>query len=202
MLSYKMDFSSCDIMPGFGKSSHNLSSNNMTGQVAKDLANIIKNNSGLEEFYLSGNDLKSSAVVILQALNLKENCELDILNMSNNSLTEITASQFVSIIKSNPLITEIWLGDNMLQGGLIDIAMSCNNLMNLQVIELSHNSISPTEVVHLASVVSDIKSLRVLIFGGLILNVTERFHLDIFQIYNASEQMLMLCKQKTISLFM
>ena len=23
MLSYKMDFSSCDIMPGFGKSSHN-----------------------------------------------------------------------------------------------------------------------------------------------------------------------------------
>ena len=44
----------------------------------------------------------------------------------------------------------------------------------------------------MASVVSNIKSLRVLIFGGLILNVIERFHLDI---YNASEQTLKLCKQ-------
>ena len=82
--------------------------------------------------------------MILQAL--KENYKLNILNMSNNSLTEITTSPFVSMIKSNILITEIWLGDNMLQIGLIDIAMSCNNLTNLQVIELSHNSISPTEV--------------------------------------------------------
>ena len=168
----------------------NLSNNNMTGKVAKDLGNVIKNNSGLEELYLYSNDLKSSATVILQAL--KENYKLKLLNMSINFITEITVSQLVPVIKCNPLITEIWLGDNMLQGGLIDIAMSCNSLINLQVIELSHNSISPTEVVHLASVVSNIKSLQVLIFGGLILNVIERFHLDVFQIYNASEQMLML----------
>ena len=32
MLSYKMDFSSCDIMPGFGKSSHNT---NIDGEVNK-----------------------------------------------------------------------------------------------------------------------------------------------------------------------
>ena len=171
----------------------NLGCNNMTGQVAEDLAIVIKNNLGLKVLCLYDNDLKSSGVVILQAL--KENCELIILNMSNNFLTKITTSQFVPIIKNNPLITEIWLGDNMLQSGLIDIAMSCNNLTNLRAIELSHNSISPTEVVHLASVVSNIKSLQVLIFGGLILNVIERFHLDVFQVYNASEQTLMLRMQ-------
>ena len=164
----------------------NLGSNNMTGQVAEDLANVIKNNTGLETLNLYKNDLRSSAVVILQAL--KENCELKKLNMLNNFLTEITASQFISIIKSNPLIAEIWLDDNMLQSWLIDIAMSCNSLANLQALGLSHNGISPTEVVHLSSVISDIKSLQVLMFGGLILNVIERFHLDVFQVYNASEQ--------------
>ena len=168
----------------------NLGSNNMTGQVAEDLTNVIKSNSRLETLNLYKNDLRSSAVMILQAL--KENCELQKLNMLNNFLTETTTSQFVSIIKSNPLITEIWLDDNMLQSGLIDIAKSCNNLANLRALGLSHNSISPTEVVHLASVVSNIKSLQVVMFGGLILNVIERFHLDVFQIYNATEQTLML----------
>ena len=223
----------------------NLNSNNMTGQVAGDLANVIKNNSDLEILYVSNNDFRSSATVILRALKekckikilisnnnkitrqgaedlahfiknnsnlqklglennnlgpsatvilqaLKENCKLNILKMSNNFLTEITSSQFVSIIKSNPLINEIWLGDNMLQNGLIDIAMSCNNLTNLRALGLSHNSISPTKVLHLASVVSNIKSLQVLIFGGLILNIKERFHLGVFQIYNTSKQTLML----------
>ena len=165
----------------------NLSNNNMTSQVARDLANVIKNNSGLEKLYLHMNDLKSSATVILQAL--KEKCKLNELNMSNNFLIGILASQFIPIIKSNPLITNLWLHDNVLQNGLIDIAMSCNSLTNLKVMGLSCNSISHTKVVHLASVVSNINSLQVLIFGGLVLNFKEKFHLEL---YDANKQTLML----------
>ena len=40
----------------------------MTGQVPEDLANVIKNNSGLQQLCLSANDLRSSTIVILQAL--------------------------------------------------------------------------------------------------------------------------------------
>ena len=168
----------------------NLSSNKMTGQVAEVLANVIKKNSRLEELYLYNNDLRSSATVILQAL--KENCKLKILSMSNDFLTEATTFESASVIKRNPLITEIWLGDNMLQSGLVDIAMSCNSLTNLQAMGLSHNSINSTKVVYLASVVSNINSLQALIFGGLILNVKERFHLDVFQFHDANKQTLML----------
>ena len=37
----------------------------MTGQVAVALAKVRKNNLGLQQLYLSDNDLRSSAVVIL-----------------------------------------------------------------------------------------------------------------------------------------
>ena len=168
----------------------NLSRNYMTGQVAEDLANVINNNSGLKDLYLYNNDLRSSATVILQAL--RENCKLTVLIMFNDFLTEASTFELASVIKCNPLITEIWLGDNMLQSGLVDIAMSCNNLTNLRAMGLSHNSISPTKVVHLASVVSNINSLQALTFGGLILNVKEIFNLDVFQFYDASKRMLML----------
>ena len=40
----------------------------MTGQVAEDLVNVVKNNSCLQQLILSDNDLGSSAIVILQVL--------------------------------------------------------------------------------------------------------------------------------------
>ena len=45
-----------------------LNSNNMTGELAKDIASVITNNLGLEQLYLSNNDLKDSTAVILKAL--------------------------------------------------------------------------------------------------------------------------------------
>ena len=42
MLSYKMDFSSCDIMPGFGKSSHIYINYNHHGDNEMMLQNIIE----------------------------------------------------------------------------------------------------------------------------------------------------------------
>ena len=55
----------------------NLNSNNMTGKVAEDLANLIKNTCNLEQLCLEDNNLGPSATVILQAL--KENSQLKVL---------------------------------------------------------------------------------------------------------------------------
>ena len=52
----------------------NLNGNNMTGQAAEDLANVIKTNSNLKLLGLQNNNLGPSAIVILQAL--KENSQL------------------------------------------------------------------------------------------------------------------------------
>ena len=117
----------------------------MAGQVVINLANVIRCNPNLEDLYLMNNELKSSASLILTALrNLRK------LKNLNCFLAESTRVELVTAIKSNPLITELWLGDNMLQSGLIDITIHCKSLENLQALELSHNCVSPTQTVHLA----------------------------------------------------
>ena len=164
-----------------------LNNNRMTGQISENLANVIKNNLCLKELDICNNDLKSYVIVILQAL-----CsisQLEMLSLDNNFLTDLTSIEIISVMKSNPLITKLWLGDNMLQSALIDITVNCKSLRNLQALGLSHNSINPTEVPRLASVVANINSLQVLLFGGLVLNVEETF---LFQFYNACKQKLVL----------
>ena len=97
--------------------------------------------------------------------------------MSHDLVTKLTETEFIS---NNPLITQLWLGGNMLQNGLIDIVLSCTCLKNLQVLELSHISVSPTDVQHLASLVANTNMLQVLMFSGLILNIKEKFNVDVF----------------------
>ena len=151
----------------------NLISNNLTAEISHDLAKVIRINSGLECFYLSDTNLKSSAVVILQALKL--NSQLKELYL-RNFLTESVRVELVSILKSNPLITELWLGNNLLQSGLIDIAKTCNNLTNLHALELSCNNINSMEVLKLVSAIAKLNLLQVLVLGGLIFDVKERFY--------------------------
>ena len=170
----------------------NLKGNSMTGEAAEVLASVIKNNCNLEGLFLANNDLKTFGVLILATL--KSIKHLKILALSNNFMshdlvTKLTATEFIS---NNPLITELWLGGNMLQNGLIDIVLSCTSLKNLQVLELSHNSVSPTDVQHLASLVANTNMLQVLIFSGLILNIKERFNVGVFQFYDASKQKFVL----------
>ena len=164
----------------------NLSGNNMTGKVAKELASVIKSNLGLQELYLSDNDLKSSAVIILQAINFIK--QLRILSLTNNHMSNSSVIDILSVIKNNPFITELWLGDNLLQSGLIDIARDCNNLRNLRVLEFSHNSINPTEVVQLTSVITKFSSLQALLIDGLVLNVKERICCSVFQSYDSTSK--------------
>ena len=161
--------------------------NSITGQAAEELASAIKTNSRLNQLHLSNNNLKSSVVVILQAL--KNISQLETLSLNNNCITNFELNELLTVIKNNPLITKLWLGDNMLQSGLIDIAISCASLTKLQVLELSCNRISPREVVHLVSVIANINSLQALMLGSLVLNIKEKF---ICQFYHALKEKVVL----------
>ena len=116
----------------------NLNGNNMTGGATEVLASVIKNNCNLKWLFLVNNNYKTFGVFILETL--KSIKHLKILALSNNLMshdlvTKLTATEFIS---NNPLITELWLGGNMLQNGLIDICivLSCTSLKNLKVLEL------------------------------------------------------------------
>ena len=169
------------------KSNLNLLNLHITAsEIIQDLVNVIKSNPGLDQLYLSDIDLKSSATLLFQAL--KDISVLNVLFLNN---TYLESTELVFVIKNNPCITKLLLGNNILQRGLIDIATSCQDLPNLQVLGLSHNNVSPTEVVKSVSFIANINSLQVLILGGLVLSVKERFHFGVFQCYGT-------CKQKHV----
>ena len=80
----------------------------------------------------------------------------------------------------------------MLQSELINITVSCKNLTNLKAFQLSHNGIKPEDVDTLTPLVAKLNSLKALMCSGLVLNVKERYYLDIFQFCNVSNQGVML----------
>ena len=75
----------------------------------------------------------------------------------------------------------------MLQSGLLDITVNSKSLANLHMLELSHNSVSPTQTVHLALNVGNISSLRALLFGGVVFEFQENFYCKVFQVHHVSK---------------
>ena len=84
----------------------------MTGDIAEDLANVIKNNPDLEKLCLSDNNIGQSIHVILQAL--KENSRLRILELDGNNIcmTGDIAEDLANVIKNNPALEKLLLFNN------------------------------------------------------------------------------------------
>ena len=116
----------------------NLSKNKMTGLVTEDLANIIKNNSDLQNLNLSDNDLKLSAVLILQALT--EISQLTVLNLNSNNMTGQVAEDLTNVIKSNPGLQQLHLSDNDLKSSAVVILQALKYNSRLDILDLSRNN--------------------------------------------------------------
>ena len=129
----------------------NLNSNNMTGKVAEDLANVIRNNSGLEQLCLSDNNLKSSAIVILQAL--KDNSQLKILNLNNNNMSEKVAEDLANVIRNNSGLEQLYLSDNGLKSSASIILQALRDNSQLKSLNLNNNNMSGKVVEDLADVI-------------------------------------------------
>ena len=56
-----------------------------------DLAGVIKNNTGLVSLYLNGNNLQSSATVVLQALKGNSHLCLNQNNMSGKVVSDLAS---------------------------------------------------------------------------------------------------------------
>ena len=129
----------------------NLSNNSITGQVAEELANVIKNNSDLEELYLSGNDLKSSAIKILQAL--KYHSKLKLLNLNNNNMTGQVAEDLAYVIKNNPNIRKLYLSNNGFKSSAVVILQALKHHSKLKNLSLHNNNMTGQVAEDLAYVI-------------------------------------------------
>ena len=150
---------------------------------AGDLAAVIRCNSSIEILSLSDNDLQSLGfTVIAQAL--KVTSSLKRLYAHSINITSTVSEELSSVIDLNLLLENISIRDNLLENGLLQIVESCSNLKYLKILELSHNCISPAQVVNLASIISKSNSVEVLSFDGICLNVNESLYLNVWRTCN------------------
>ena len=145
---------------------------------ANDISAVIIFNSSIQLLSMSDNNLQSSGfMVIAQAL--KSISSLKFLYAYGINVTSAVSEELSSVIEHNLSMEELSLGDNLLEDGLIQIVDSCSRLTSLKLLELSHNCISPTQVVNLTSIVSKCNSLKALSLGGTCLSVDESLYLNV-----------------------
>ena len=136
----------------------NLSDNNLTAYVAENLATIIKNNSSLEELYLSNNGLKTSAAVILKAL--KEKSVLKILNLNSNLMTEEVAEDLAAVIRNNRSLEQLCIEGNRLGLSAVIILQALQEHSRLKVLNLSDNNLTAYVAENLATIIKNNSSLE------------------------------------------
>ena len=150
---------------------------NISVKEAHHLKTVIENNVSIESLVLSDNNFRSAGFLnILQALQTVSS--LKYLYAYGINITATISEQFTSVISNNLLLRGLLLGDNFLKNSLLQITETCSRLTNLKLLELSHNCTSPTKVIDLASNVNKIKSLELLLFGGITLNSNENVYLN------------------------
>ena len=160
-----------------------IANNGISAKVAKDIAAIISNNFTITYLSISDNNLQSSGFTsicnalvsasLTNPLKFLHACSINI------TVTAEVTEAVEKVINRNQLLEEISICDNIFKTSLIHIVKSCNKLLNLKLLELSHNCISPQSVIDLASSVSECKSLESLSLGGICLSVSQNIHLNV-----------------------
>ena len=138
-----------------------LNNNNMTSEVAEDLAGVIKSNPCLEHLGLANNDLQSSADVVLQAL--QGVTKLKTFNLGNNNMTSEVAEDLAAVIKSNPCLEQLWLANNDLQSSAVVILQALQGVTKLEMLYLYNNNITRDLTEDLVGVIESNPCLKQLI---------------------------------------
>ena len=140
--------------------------NNLSEQIADDLAAAIRANNRLEILWLSGNHLGSSTVVVVNALEGISSLK-DLALNDNKNRNEELAPALTSVLTKNELMQRILLSDNGLNDdGFIKIAQSLCKHSNLRAINFRSNNITEKSAEALASVISSNNKLQELYLGN------------------------------------
>ena len=137
-----------------------LSYNNITCQVANNLAATISSNYALEQLWLDGNNLLSTGVARISA-SIKSLSTLRILSLCNNKITHEASNDLAIAINSCPRLEDLLLGSNNFQGaGICCIAQSFNKHLRLRKLDLFNNKITKDAADRLAAAISNCHSLQ------------------------------------------
>ena len=141
-----------------------LNSNNMSGIVANDLANVITNNPCLQSLDLSGNNLQSSAIVIFQAL--KEISSIKHLLLNDNNMSEEVVHDLADVIRSNICLEALALRGNNLKSSSVVILRALTEMSTLKNLDISNNNMTGVVADELANVIKHNTSLEILVLSN------------------------------------
>ena len=114
-----------------------LSNNNLPEEISREVSGVIKSNCNLKMLALSSNDIRYSAIVILQALSTITT--LKILKMNDNQIGEKGGEVLATVILNNIRLIELHFHSNSIQNSGIKISEALQNISCLKSLDLSNN---------------------------------------------------------------
>ena len=129
-----------------------LGNNNISEEVAGELALAISANEYLEEMRLYNSKLTSSAIVILQSLSTI--VTLKYLNINSNQITDEAGEALASVVMHNTVLEELHVSGNNLGKGMLLVAKALQHISSLRSLDLGNNNISEEVAGELALAIS------------------------------------------------
>ena len=135
-----------------------LSNNNLPKEISREVSGVIKSNCNLEMLALSSNDLRSSAIVILQALSTITT--LKILKMNDNQIGEKGGEVLATVILNNIRLIELHFNSNSIQNSGIKVSEALQNISCLKSLDLSNNKLPEAVGIKLSVAIESNHSLK------------------------------------------
>ena len=142
----------------------NLSNNQIPQDADEALASVIMHNTGLEELYLSGNNLGVGTLKVAKALQCITT--LRILGLDNNNIPQEACDELALVIKSNKHLKQLGLNNNNLQYSSFLILQTLSTISTLKVLDIQCNQIGEKGGKVLASVIKSNSTLMELYLGS------------------------------------
>ena len=156
-------------------------------QEVDEISSMILNSHNLQVLDLSNNNLKSSAVVILQSL--ARISSLKMLHLQSNQLNQDIVEPLASVMIANNSLESLYLGNNRIGKGMTQIAKALQQISSLKLLDISSNHIPNESSKEIALAIEANKHLERLRLNNNMLSSS------INVILNA------LCKISTLKLF-
>ena len=143
-----------------------LQNNNISYEAANILATAIKTNKSLEKLWLSGNHLRSSTVVVVDALKNISTLKQLHLNGNENISEDLTPALTSALIRNTSMETLLLSNNGLNDDGVIKIAQSLRKHSKLKVLNLQSNKLTERAAEALEPVISSNTGLKGLYLGN------------------------------------
>ncbi|XP_075139673.1 NACHT, LRR and PYD domains-containing protein 12-like [Leptodactylus fuscus] len=144
-----------------------LGDNNLPDTSCTQLASVIRNNQSLKILHLSNNRLSGPHFSDLMAALSSPACKIETLQLASNYLPDTACAQLASVIRNNQSLKIIDLTNNCLSGPHFSDLMAAlsSPACRIEELHLGNNNLPDTSCIHLASVIRNNQSLKILVLS-------------------------------------